>query len=196
MTTQILYVNLQILQEAECALNDDLQWALELSTHAFLADPANAKAKELRTQALLGLAAQQTSANGRNYLLTCLLEDHGVIPKRYPVVKYVLKMPLEIVFKRMAFSIKAEDVEDVRMTVAVKFKDLDRTFSLYIRNCVLEVGAIMSCFLFICIHSNIRMFPKKTVRNQPKSQVFRYQLRLQLLNNHPPRLQLASSLWK
>ena len=93
-----------------------MQWALELSTHAFLADPANAKAKEFRTQALLGLAAQQTSAIGRNYLLTYLLEDHGVTPKRYPVAQNVLNIPLESVFKRMAFSVKAEDVEDVRMT--------------------------------------------------------------------------------
>ena len=70
-----------ILQQAKAALTDDLQWALELSSHVFLSDPTNEKAKDIRKHALLTLAEQQTSALGRNYFLHSILEDHGIAPK-------------------------------------------------------------------------------------------------------------------
>ena len=37
----------------------DYQWALELSSHVFLADPNNTKAKDIRTRAILGKAQEQ-----------------------------------------------------------------------------------------------------------------------------------------
>lgn len=141
------YTFVQILENAAGALKDHdrvrVQWALELSTHVLHASPANGKAKELRTQALLSTAAKQTSASARNYLLTYILQDHGIMPKRYPVSQTALDVALETVFKRMAFCIKAEAVEAVSMTVVIKFKDLDRIFSLCIRNCILEVGSCL-----------------------------------------------------
>ena len=49
-------------------------------------------------------------------------------------------MPLEIVLKRLAWCIKAEEVEGVMMTVLMKFEcHPDRTYILYLRNYILEV---------------------------------------------------------
>ena len=141
----------KILQEAEGALKGDLQWALELSTHVFLSDPANNKAKELRSQALLDLAAQQTSACARHYFLIYILEDHGILPKRYPISKEIFDKPLDIVFKHMAICIKAETVEGVTMTVVMTFKDVNKSHTLYIRNCILEVREEKSEERDICI---------------------------------------------
>ena len=73
----------QVLEEAEAALQNDLQWALELSSNVFHANPASEKAKEIRTQALLDIAAQQICASARNYLLTYILQDRDILPTRY-----------------------------------------------------------------------------------------------------------------
>ena len=130
----------KILQQAEATLKDDLQWALELSSHVFLSDPTNENAKDIRKQALLALAEQQTSVFSRNFLLTYILEDHGIAPKRYPTAKIIFDMPLEIVLKRLAWCIKAEEVEGVTMTVLMKFEcHPDKAYTLYLRNCILEV---------------------------------------------------------
>ena len=129
-----------IVQQAEAALKDDLQWALELSSHVFLSDPANEKANDIRKHALLALAEQQTSAFSRNYFLVHILEDYGIAPKRYLTAKIIFHMPLEIVLRRLAWCIKAEEVEGVKMTVLMKFKCLpDKAYTLHLRNCILEV---------------------------------------------------------
>ena len=81
----------------------------------------------------------QTSANGRNYLLTHLLEDHGAHPTRYPTAKIVMTQPLDIVFKRMGCTIKAEEVQGLVMTVLIHFTDINETYSFLVRNSILEV---------------------------------------------------------
>ena len=118
----------------------DLQWALELSSHVFLCDPDNKDAKNIRTRALLQMAEQQMSAAARNYLLTCLLEDHNAHPCRYPSANTVLALPLDLVFKRMAVSLKAEDVQEKAVSAVFEFTDLEQAFTFHIRNCVLEVS--------------------------------------------------------
>ena len=131
---------LQILNVAESAFaKGDHQWALELSSSVLHADPSSPKAKEVRENAILAMAGKQVSANGRNYFLTYLLEEYGLSPRRGPTAAVVFEMPVEFVFKRMAFEIKAEDVEGVVMTVVMSFRDLQQTYTLMMRNCVLEV---------------------------------------------------------
>ena len=48
----------------------DYQLALELSSMVLLLDELNSEAKTTRVEALKGLAAKETSPNGRNYYLT------------------------------------------------------------------------------------------------------------------------------
>ena len=72
-------------------------------------------------------------------MLTCVLEDNGAHPSKYPTAKAIMGLPLDMVFKAMAGRVRAEDIGQVLLTVVITFTDLDETYSFYIRNCILEV---------------------------------------------------------
>ena len=65
----------KVLTEIKEALaTKDPQWAIELADIILAADRANKRAKEYKAQGLTELAKWETSANGRNYYLSCAKE--------------------------------------------------------------------------------------------------------------------------
>ncbi|CAH1789668.1 unnamed protein product [Owenia fusiformis] len=127
----------------EAFQEDDLQWALELSSSVLITDASNAKAQEINIKALQGLGVRQTSPNARNYYLTRALERSGEIPtiapnpvQRSSLVKII---PVNYIMDALSRRLKAEDAIGVNQTLVLHFPDTNTTFSLHLRNCVLEV---------------------------------------------------------
>lgn len=54
--------------------NQDFQWAIELADILIAVDSTNKHAKQYKAQGLIRLGHLETSANGRNYYLTCAKE--------------------------------------------------------------------------------------------------------------------------
>jgi alkyl sulfatase BDS1-like metallo-beta-lactamase superfamily hydrolase len=66
----------KLVETARDALNSgEHQWALELASYVLLSDSSHTDAKGIKIEALTALASRQTSVNGRNYYLTCALEE-------------------------------------------------------------------------------------------------------------------------
>ncbi len=57
--------------------NQDVQWAIELADILIAVDSTNKQAKQYKAQGLIRLGHLETSANGRNYYLTCAKELLG-----------------------------------------------------------------------------------------------------------------------
>ncbi len=120
----------------------DARWALELASHIFLLNPDHEGAREVRLRALKSLAAEQTSANGRNYYLTIALEDYKLIDtKTDPSTRSsgVKNMRLKTLLKIMATKLKAEETEGVSMKVVFNFTDVEEVYTCILRNGILEV---------------------------------------------------------
>ena len=118
----------------------DNQWALELSTHVLRVDDSNELAHNIRTQALKRMAEEQTSANGRNYLLTSVLEDADLIQWKFNVGPMVHKTPLTRMFRVMATRLLPDLCGGQDVRVRFDFTDSNATFHLHMRNSILEVN--------------------------------------------------------
>lgn len=120
----------------------DYNWALELASHIFRLNPEHAHARQIRLESIKALAAQQTSVIGRNYFLTTALEDHNLVENKVPQVlkaESVYKMPLMRIFRSMALKLKAEEVEGQHKLVVFNFTDVEKVFSLVLRNSILDI---------------------------------------------------------
>ncbi len=120
----------------------DAKWALELASHVFILNPDHAKAREVRLNALKALAAEQTSAIGRNYYLTMALEDYKLVQnKAIPSIRAsgIKNMKLKTLLRIMASNLKAEEVEDRKMTVVFNFTDVKELYTYELRNSILDV---------------------------------------------------------
>ncbi|TNE49072.1 MAG: MBL fold metallo-hydrolase [Deltaproteobacteria bacterium] len=123
---------------------EDHAWALELTDHGLQMFPNDREFVDLRIQALQGMAATQTSANGRNYYLTQAYELKGLeIPlNRETPLNIVHSIPLSTIFAAMATNLNAEKSRDVDQKLNFHFPDTNEDFSLHIRRGVAEVRDI------------------------------------------------------
>ena len=131
-----------MVSAADTALyNNDLQWALELATHVLRVRPDHEKAKQIRFLSLKNLAAKQISANGRNYYLTCALEDLGLVNKPSDEARQnnLNKWPLWQIFEVMTTRFKPEECQDVNKIVLFDFEDVNEHIGFYIRNSITEL---------------------------------------------------------
>ena len=120
----------------------EARWALELASHVFLLNPDHEAAREVRLRALKSLAAEQTSANGRNYYLTMALEDYKLVNTRSTPqsrAEGIKNMRLKTLLKMMATQLKSEDVEGITMTAVFNFTDTDEVYTCHLRNSILDV---------------------------------------------------------
>lgn len=124
---------------AEALSHGELQWALELVSYVFKAQPSNAEALELRSNVLMELASRETSANGRHYYLTALLDSHGKTDFGMDIAPTVEVSPIAKLLHLMRFRLKAEEVHGVKMAVLLKYTDTNETFLLRLENSVLHV---------------------------------------------------------
>ena len=118
--------------------NNDPQWALELATYVLKLKPNHEKAKQVRFLSLKNLAAKQISANGRNYYLTCAMEDLGLEIKPSDEARQtsIKRWPLWQLLEAMTTRFKAEDCGDVHKTLLFDFEDINEHVGFYIRNSV------------------------------------------------------------
>lgn len=120
------------------------QWCLEL-TEALQQYPDDLNMNDinrLQVLALRKLASFQTSANGRNWYLTKSLEIQGLVNvKQSPIqrTRSIMASSLRNTFKLLAVNFNYEQAEDLNQVVSFHFEDTDETFSIHIRNGIVDV---------------------------------------------------------
>ncbi len=132
-------------QQARKAANDgDWRWTLELTSHLLAINPDDEAAKTLRAQGLQGMASAETSANGRNYLLTQALETQGelTIPEPDPAVaarNIIGDMPAAMVMKAMPVQLRAQKCLDMTQSMTLHLSDTQEDFTLHVRRGVAQL---------------------------------------------------------
>ena len=131
------------LQEARQALKeDDVRWALKLTSVVLDVEPDSLVAKELRARIIKSIASTWTTANGRNYILTTMLEDFEAISNdqiQRNISHFIRKAPTELLIRLMATRLKAEEVQDVVSSAVFNFTDVNQVYTLSIRNCIMDI---------------------------------------------------------
>ena len=119
----------------------EVRWALELTAVVLDHEPGNTEAKEIKAKAIKSIASTWSTYNGRNYILTTVLEDFGLLksaPERN--ISGILELlPVGTIFELMATRLKAEDVYDVESSAVFNFTDTNEVFTLTVRNCILDI---------------------------------------------------------
>jgi alkyl sulfatase BDS1-like metallo-beta-lactamase superfamily hydrolase len=121
----------------------DLQWALELSDLVLHLSPDAADARQVRVDALTGLARYQTAATARNYYLTQALEADGRLVigggKRLISSDLLNLIPLDSFFASMAVRLDPAKSADVDMVAGFLFPDTGEAYTVHVRRGVAEV---------------------------------------------------------
>lgn len=133
----------RLLTEAEAALEEgQLQWALELVSHVFRIHPEMKAAEDLRLKVLRRLAALQTNPIARNFYMTTILSDHGLIDWSVDTTPLIEKLPMIELFDLMKYKVKAEDIDGVNLTTIIHFTDTRERYRLRILYSVLDVEVL------------------------------------------------------
>ena len=131
---------LDTLQQA--SENGEHQWALTLADMLQFTDSAQ-QAASIKARSLRKLAAVESNPNARHYYFTQAmeLENPDFTPAFFPQPQpeFVAQLPVDNVFKAMPVSLKAEETLDVLLTAQFKLTDIDKTYTIQIRNGVAEV---------------------------------------------------------
>lgn len=133
----------RVLHEArEAVKSGDDRWALELTSALLDVDSTNQDAKKIRAQTIKSIASTWTTANGRNYILTTMLEDFNAITvdkQQKNVSSFIRAAPIDLLIRLMGLRLKAEEVKDVVSSAVFNFTDVDVTYTLTVRNCIMDV---------------------------------------------------------
>ena len=129
-----------LLAEAKVALEEgELQWALETVSHVYRIQPEMRAAQDLRWKVLRKLAGQQTNPIARNFYMTTILSDHGLIDWTIDQSPLIESLPVDELFDLMRYKVKAEVVDGVNLTIVIRFKDTRESYRLRLCHSVLEV---------------------------------------------------------
>lgn len=129
----------QLLKSAKQALDSgDAKWALELSSHVFVADPDNRKAIEIRKEAMRALAAIQTSMNGRQYYLSWIVGDAGLL-NEIDVRMLVERMSLRQTLNVLRYRVKGESTQGINTKTCLEFEDSKETYCLHLHHGILDI---------------------------------------------------------
>ncbi len=120
----------------------DPKWSLVLVEHLLITDPADKRARELKTHCMVRLAEQTNTATARNYLLTQVRELEGSVSigkRKIKEAEVVQDIPLKAIFDAMSVSLDPEKSQDIDKIVAFHFPDTGQAFTLHVRHGVAEV---------------------------------------------------------
>lgn len=135
----------ELLSEAERALEDkEAQWALELSSYVRRVSPEDYWARDLVRRALKMLATAENNPLARNFYLTTVIDDYGLINWRIDPTEVIQRSKMLSIFNLMKYRLKAELVADVNLTMVLNFTDVNELYQLSIRHSVLDVEDISS----------------------------------------------------
>ena len=133
----------KVISEAKKSLDKkDYQWALQLTDYLLLGDPSDVQTKEIRTSALNSLGEMSANPNARYYYLSSaaeLLPTFEEPPLLTPTKETIENLPIEIVFEILKVNLIPEQARDKNLHLSIKFTDSLKSFSLILRNGVLEV---------------------------------------------------------
>ena len=133
----------KIFSEAKKSLDEkDYQWALQLTDYLLLDDPSDVETKKIRTSALNFLGEMSANPNARYYYLSSaaeLLPTFKEPPLLTPTKETIENLPIEIVFEILKVNLIPEQARDKNLHLSIKFTDSLKSFSLILRNGVLEV---------------------------------------------------------
>jgi alkyl sulfatase BDS1-like metallo-beta-lactamase superfamily hydrolase len=122
------------------------QWTLKIGTQILKSTIAKEndrkKASSLKQKALQCLAGHMTSANGRNYYLTTLLEhisDAQITVDAQLKEFAVSSIPLEHVFAQIRVRLKIEDLTENQKNMSVCHDFYNKWFLLQIRDGIIEI---------------------------------------------------------
>ena len=126
--------------------NDDVQWALELSTNAMKAAESHPvmldKAKVVTARCLKLLATSTMNSNARNYYLTYAKElETGlkVVMSKPALINAIQGSTLDDIMSQFPYRFDAESCDDSEViSVVFKFSDVGQSFAYIMRHCVLE----------------------------------------------------------
>ena len=133
----------KVFSEAKKSLDEkDYQWALQLTDYLLLDDPSDVETKKIRTSALNFLGEMSANPNARYYYLSSaaeLLPTFKEPPLLTPTKETIENLPIEIVFEILKVNLIPEQAMDKNLHLSIKFTDSLKSFSLILRNGVLEV---------------------------------------------------------
>ena len=128
-----------LLEKAREAFEEgDYRWVAEVVNHAVFADPDNQAAKDLQADALEQLGYQSESGPWRNFYLTAaqeLREGVKVLPTPNTAsADSVRSMSPELFFDYLGVRLNGAKAGGRRITINIRFPDLDADYTLMVRN--------------------------------------------------------------
>jgi alkyl sulfatase BDS1-like metallo-beta-lactamase superfamily hydrolase len=123
----------------------DARWALELAQTLTALGEFTDVAANVRASALRMLAADETSANGRNYYLTQALEAEEKLtvdppdPSRLPP-ELLAKIPIASFLRAMTVRLDAKKADGKNLAVGLRFTDTGEEWGMRVRNSVVELA--------------------------------------------------------
>jgi alkyl sulfatase BDS1-like metallo-beta-lactamase superfamily hydrolase len=137
-------VNDTLLKVREAIDKGEYQWASELATYILKFDPKNTEAKLLKAHALRVIGQQLPAEDGRHWYLTTALELEGkldVDPSKIAVTspEQLASLPVDDLLKILSTKIDPVKAEGVNKILGVNFTDLNKDYTLHVRNSILAV---------------------------------------------------------
>ena len=121
--------------------NEDYQWVLQLTDY-LLEYQDNQEAVDIRISALNKLAEIQSNPNARYYYLSSaqdLIKPPETTLLTTPSKELLTQYPIDILFETLKVNVIPENALGNDMRVLFKFTDTNKSFTLILRNGVLEV---------------------------------------------------------
>ncbi|MDW3216792.1 MAG: alkyl sulfatase dimerization domain-containing protein [Ilumatobacteraceae bacterium] len=132
-----------LLAKARTAFDEgDYRWVAELVGHVVFDDPTNTEARELQADAFEQIGYQSESATFRNAFLTGAHELRHGHPPRNPAMRrgYMEAMTVDQLMDATAVRLKAEEVGGVRVSVNLRFTDVDEEWRTRISNRTMQTA--------------------------------------------------------
>ncbi len=136
----------KVFAAAEKAFFDgDAQWAAELTTPLIRLNKEDWPARQLKAAALRVIGYKQTSSSLRGFYLTGARELDGLVDPaavQRKVTQQIFNLddaPTSMVLQNLRFAINPKRASGKRLTVGYEFTDTGESFTLQLRNSVLEI---------------------------------------------------------
>ena len=127
-------------QARDAVMDEDYQWALELTDHLLQLNSDDEDSRQLRIQALVALGEQHISACGRNYYLMSAQELDGfTIPALHLSISLARSVPLSAIFQALSIRLNPEKSANVNMCVGFHFPDTGESYTAHVRHGIAEI---------------------------------------------------------
>ncbi len=136
----------KVFATAEKAFFDgDAQWAAELTTPLIRLNKEDWPARQLKAAALRVIGYKQTSSSLRGFYLTGARELDGLVDPaavQRKITQQIFNLddaPTSMVLENLRFAVNPERANGKQLTVGYQFADTGESFTLQLRNSVLEI---------------------------------------------------------